>query len=336
MTIAVESAEGVELLLDVGLHRRVVGSREVEIAASDGRWSRRRVLLLRHSPSPAELRRALITMSSDADGLYFVVGRAGRALVDAAWRDPRIAYGAVHDGVVSFRGELYRADANQTTAPPTSGRTSWVRLAVLRQFALAPAGPRSQSAIARLVGASHVAVGKQVTRLGRLVDRTAAGWRATDRAGCWDLFMAEYPGPRGLTSYWAATDEAAAQLTRLEQVMPDRAGASLTISGDFAADFYAPWRRPTRIVGYVTRQPPLERFGFASVRGSESTVELRVAQDPTILHMARTWPALADGAQRRLADPLIAAWDLSRTPGSDVEAALQRLRDHALRESLWQ
>lgn len=334
--MVVESAEGVELLLDVGLDRRVVGSRDVEIAAGDGHWSRRRVLLLRHSPSPTELQRALITTATGDDGLYFVVGRAGTTLVDAARRDPRIAYGAVDDGVVSFLGELYRAEMERAHTRSTPGRTSWVRLAVLRLFALAPAVPLSQSAIARRIGASHVAVGKQITRLDELVDRTGAGWRATDRAGCWDRFMAEYPGPRGLRSYWAATDEVAGQLARIEHVLPDQSNASLTISGDFAADFYAPWRRPTRIVGYVTWQPPLEHHGFASVRGSEATVELRIAQDPTILHMACAWPTTAGGAERRLVDPLIAAWDLSRTPGSDVEAAVQRLRDQALREPLWQ
>jgi hypothetical protein len=48
----VESGDSIELLLDVGLDRRITGSAEVEISTGDGSWSRRQVLLLRHSPSP--------------------------------------------------------------------------------------------------------------------------------------------------------------------------------------------------------------------------------------------------------------------------------------------
>jgi hypothetical protein len=57
--MVVDSAAGVELLLDVGLHRKITGSAEVEISLDGGKWSRRQVLLARHSPSPAELDRAL-------------------------------------------------------------------------------------------------------------------------------------------------------------------------------------------------------------------------------------------------------------------------------------
>ena len=42
-----ETIDGIELLLDAGLDRRVLGSSDVEISAGDGRSSRRHVLLLR-------------------------------------------------------------------------------------------------------------------------------------------------------------------------------------------------------------------------------------------------------------------------------------------------
>ncbi|WP_426510031.1 hypothetical protein ACPPVO_04580 [Dactylosporangium sp. McL0621] len=330
-----ESGDGVELLLDAGLDRRVTGSAEVEIGTGDGRWSRRQVMLLRHSPSPQEIDRAVAALRPHVDGLLFVVARAGRALHRAAERDHRVAYAAVDDAVVHFRGEAHRAGEPRPAATAHPGRTSWTRPAMLRLFALSPVEPLSQSEIARRLGVSHVAVGKQLPMPGELVARTPAGWQAVDRAGCWDRFMADYPGPRGLTTYWAATGDLPDQLERIERVAHDRGEARPAVSGDLAADLYAPWRRPNRAVAYVVDQPPLEEHGFATVRPADATVELCTPRDPTILAMSRERPAARDGAPRRYTDPLIAAWDLRRSPGGDVEPALEQLRAHALRERLW-
>ncbi len=333
--MVVESADGVELLLDVGLDRRVTGSTEVEISAGDGQWSRRQVLVLRHSPSPAELDRALAALKENRhDGVLFVVARAGAALVEAASRDPRVSYAALQDGVVFFLGELHHTEGERSGALPQPGRTSWARLGTLRLFALSADGPMTQSEIARRIGVSHVAVGKQLPLLQPLLERTTDGWTTVDRGGCWNRFTTEYPGPRGLATFWTATGELLDQLERLERAAATSAGAVLALSGDVAADFYAPWRRPSRITAYVAEQPPLEQHGFAAVRAADATLELRVARDPTILPMSRTRSA-AGSEGRRYADPLIAAWDLARTPGGDVAPAVERLRDRALREPLW-
>ena len=330
-----ESSDGIELLLDVGLDRRVTGSAEVEIGGTDGRWSRRQVLLLRHSPSPREIDRAVSGLRPHVDGLLFVVARAGRALGGAAQQDHRIAYAAVDDAVVCFEGKLYRADIDQVTAPRHPGRTSWARLAMLRLFALSQVEPLSQSEIARRLGVSHVAIGKQLPLPHDLVERQPTGWQVVDRAGCWDRFMAEYPGSRGLTTYWATTGDLAAQLDRIERVSRDRGDASPAVSGDFAADFFAPWRRPSRVIAYVTDQPPLEEHGFAIVRAADATCQLHTSSDPTVLPMSREWPSTRDRTSRRYVDPLIAAWDLSRASGGDVDSAVEQLRARALREPLW-
>jgi hypothetical protein len=321
----VESGDGIELLLDAGLDRRVTGSAEVEINDGDGRWSRHQVLLLRHSPSPHEIERAVASLRPHVEGLLFVVARAGRALDRAAGRDHRIAYAAVDDAVVSFHGKLHRADGEQHAVSALVGRVSWVRLAMLRLFALSPVEPTSQSEIARRLAVSHVAVGKQLPLPDDLIERTANGWQAVDRAGCWDRFMAEYPGPRGLTTYWTTSGDLAEQLNRVERVADAPA-----VSGDFAADFYAPWRRPSHIVAYVSRQPPLEDHGFAPVRSADATVELRTPRDPTVLSMSRDW-----SSTRRYTDPLIAAWDMRRSSGGDVGSAIEELRARTLREPLW-
>jgi hypothetical protein len=182
---------------------------------------------------------------------------------------------------------------------------------------------------------SHVAIGKQLPLPEVLVERTPPGWQVVDRAACWSQFMADYPGPRGLSTYWAATGDLAVQLGRIERVAHERGDITPAVSGDFAADFYAPWRRPSRAVAYVTNQPPLEEYGFATVRSSDATVELRTPRDPTILTMSREWPLTGDRATRRYTDPLITAWDLRRSPGGDVDAAIDQLRARALQEPLW-
>ena len=92
---------------------------------------------------------------------------------------------------------------------------------------------------------------------------------------------------------------------------------------------------PSQVVAYVTDQPALEEHGFATVRSADATVELRTPGDPTVLTMSREWPATRDGSSRRYTDPLIAAWDLRRSPGGDVDEAVEQLRARVLRESLW-
>ena len=44
-----------------------------------------------------------------------------------------------------------------------------------------PIGPLTQSMIARMLGVSHVSVGKQLPLPGGLVERVPGGWRAVDR-----------------------------------------------------------------------------------------------------------------------------------------------------------
>src|SRR5260370_27179811 len=190
--MVVESAAGIELLLDVGLARRITGSAEVELSAGDQRWSRRQVLLLRHSPSPAELDRALASVAkSHYDGLLFVVGTGGSTLTDVAERDPRIAYAGVDQGIVSFLGRTYRAGKGNSGTVARRARVSWTRLAVLRLFALRPQDPLTQSAIANRIGVVPCC-GRQTASCSRRTDRTdAGGWPAPALAACWDAISAD-------------------------------------------------------------------------------------------------------------------------------------------------
>ena len=333
--MVLDSAAGVELLLDVGLDRRITGSTEVEISAGEHRWSRRRVLLSRHSPGPVELDRAVASaVRSHYDGVYYVVSKAGSTLTETARRDPRVAYAATEQGIVSFLGTTYQVEDHGADGAVPPARVSWTRMAILRLFALRLQDPLRQTAIASRIGVSHVAVGKQLPALQGLIERTPAGWHAPDRAACWDQFLDGYPGPRGLASYFAAPGDLAGQFARVERILGAQPGQQMIISGDFAADFYAPWRRPTRAIAYVSTQAALDQHGFAVVPAAEATIEIRLPRDTTIQAMsARTLGT--DGEQRCYTDPLIAAWDLSRSRGGDVATAMAELRDRVMREDLW-
>ncbi|WP_187266219.1 hypothetical protein, partial [Escherichia coli] len=161
------------------------------------------------------------------------------------------------------------------------------------------------------------------------------GWSTGDAGACWDAFIAAYPGPQGLSTFWTATGTVADQLNRIESsgwASHDTANM-LALSGDQAADFYAPWRRPTRITGYVSRMPDMTSPGFAEVRQDEATVELRMPKDRTGVPMSRVRGRR--GERTRFVDPVLAAWDLNRTAGGDVEAAVRHLRDQTLAMELW-
>ena len=133
-------------------------------------------------------------------------------------------------------------------------------------------------------------------------------------------------------SYWLAIDDPTSQLARARHAAQKD---TPLVSGDLAADYYAPRRRPSRGVLYVSSMRSLEESGFAEVRANEASLEIRVAADPTIVPMAHYWDTsgthLPDGTNNDLVDPLLAAWDMSRTPGSDVVEALDKLRDRTLR-----
>lgn len=206
-------------------------------------------------------------------------------------------------------------------------------MAALRVFALT-SSTLTQSAIARLVGLSHVAVRKQLPKLEGLAERTDGGWCAADRAACWDAFIADYSGPGGLASYWTALGDGPALFERMRDQV-DADGDEIAFSGDFGADFYAAWRRPARVVGYAVIPPDLRAAGFAEVGAGAAAVELRTPADPTVLALARAVHDLRPTGSILYVDPVLIAWDLLRTGGSDADEAVEHLRARVLGGDLW-
>lgn len=331
MATSIDPTQGVELLLDIGLRRRIVDANSIEIAAKNGKWSPRQVMPLRHSPTPSEIKRDL-DKTDPPNGLFYVVHRAGSALTEAAASDPRIAYAAIEDGTVSFLGEIHSSTEPVLARNTSHRRAPWARYGVIRILALS-SNPLTQVEIARRTGVTQAAVSQTMKHLVDQVERTPEGWKAVDRGALWDYFIQTYPGPGGLVTYWLAIDDPTSQLARARHAAHKD---TLLVSGDLAADHYAPWRRPSRVVLYVSSMRSLEESGFAEVRANEASLEIRVAADPTIVPMAHYWDTSgiypADGTNNDRVDPLLTAWDMSKTPGSDVAEAVDKLRDRALRQ----
>lgn len=180
--------------------------------------------------------------------------------------------------------------------------------------------PRPQRQLAAESGVTQAAVSQELHRMSSSVRRTAGGWHSTDRWALWRSFLAEYPGPRGIVVHWYSVQPVIAQSGAAAGVV---SGALL--SGDAAADVIAPWRIPRRAVVYGTAGADLSRLSFAESSATEATLDLVVPADPTIIATARAWDP--GGA---VVDPLIAAWDVLRSGGSDAAEAAARLEVVAL------
>ena len=202
------------------------------------------------------------------------------------------------------------------------GPTSWALFTVARRLLAGP--PSTQEDLARRCGVSQPRVSRLLARLHAdgLVVRTPHGWAPVDWDALADWWLARYPGPGGVTSYWTSLDpptvQAAETLLALNATDPDNA----VLSGDVAADSLAPWRRPVSSVLYVRTGRPLP--GLVPVgTPDEATVTVCAPADPG-LWLPSPWQARG----HHLADPLQVLYDLS--PGTDRAEAATQLR-HALR-----
>ena len=131
-------------------------------------------------------------------------------------------------------------------------------------------------------------------------------------------YLAAYPGPGGAVTYWHGLAPVIAQATTAVEFCT-RQGISVLVSGDPAADVYAPWRLPTRAMLYTDRFVDLSAAGFSAATEAEHTLAVQVPADPTLWRTAEiSEPAL-------LADPLITAADVLRAGGPDAAEAAKHV-----------
>jgi hypothetical protein len=155
-------------------------------------------------------------------------------------------------------------------------------------------------------------------------------WTVVD----WDRllrhWMAGYPGPGGVTTYWYGLGPPARQVAAALSVLGG-AGTDhrLLVSGDVAADLIAPWARPAHAILYTEAGADLSAAGLTPAPAAESTLALTVPEETGLWRFADHWWQVVrrDPAPGGLplADPLQVLHDVRRSPSVDADQAIEVL-----------
>ncbi|MFD9666728.1 hypothetical protein ACFWAY_34820 [Rhodococcus sp. NPDC059968] len=251
---------------------------------------------------------------------------------------------AVEEGCVVILGTEY-ADPASTEAGSEDralrrGRRPWTRWAVERLLMLAEQ-PLTQVELAAGLQATQQSV-SHVLRGHRFAARTDRGWVIGQRAEALDGLLAEYPGPGGVSTYWYGLDPAVRQAEAATTWCAER-GVGCVLTGDVAADVYAPWRLPAVAGLYSSELLDFTVAGFTPTTDAEYTLVVTVPQDPTVWHTAaavaqqqaaRVDPAAVDAVPPVRVDPIIALHDVLASPGPDAAEAGEHLR-RAILDGTW-
>jgi len=309
----------VALLRRAGI-RLSSGSLDVwDLTLPDGREVSARVRVSRRPPTPTILAR-LLAQPDPARRVLVVTPRATAHLRTLA-TDGVVDVIAVDEDLLVLAGVHYDVTAASSPtaapAPGARGRKPWVRWALARALLLSDT-TQTQHRLAETLGVSQQAVSLALKQL-QAVRRTEHGWLAASPEALLAEYLAGYPGPGGAVTYWYGLDPVITQATTAVEFCA-RQHVSVLVSGDAAADVYAPWRLPTRSMLYTERFVDLSIGGFSPATEAEHTLAVQIPADPTLWRTAEiSEPAL-------LADPLITAGDVLRTGGPDAAEAA----DHVL------
>jgi hypothetical protein len=156
-----------------------------------------------------------------------------------------------------------------------------------------------------------------------LVDRESDGWSLTNWDRALKVWLATYPGPRGVLTYWSGlSDVWSSTLTALDG-LPD----SAVVSGDAAVDLIAPWRQPRVATIYAPSMGDLTSTGLVQVPApTDGTVAVCVPEDRTVWP---TEPFIRTFRDRpiNVADPIQVLSDVTHTRDEDASQAAERLID---------
>ncbi|AOD24927.1 hypothetical protein IM25_23975 (plasmid) [Rhodococcus sp. p52] len=301
--------------------RLVAGSlHEWDLALPDGRELATRVRVQRRPPTPQALAGMLADSSSSRRLLVGV--RRATAHLRARAATGEIDLIAVDENLLVLGGTRYLvAGADATPTAPVRkvrGRKPWVRWAVERLLLLSGTA-YTQQRLADVLGVSQQAVSLALKQI-RHVRRIDDGWIADPYQGLLEDYLADYPGPGGAHTYWYGLDPVIEQALTAARTCLDT-GTDVLISGDAAADAYAPWRLPARAAIYVPEFVDFTPAGFSPSTEDEHTLVVRVPADPTI------WRTAAVAGHSPLADPLITVHDVLRSTGADKDEAAAKLLD---------
>lgn len=312
--------DAVELLRRADIRITSGSLHELDLILPDGRNVSTTVRVRRRPPTPHTLA-ALLSTPTPHRRLLIVTPRTTLTLRTLA-DNGEVDVIAPDEDLLVLGGIRYPAapDAPPPPAPakqPARGRKPWIRWAVERLLLLTD-HPMPQRELAAALDVTQQAVSLALRQC-RHAHRTQTGWVTDSREALLEDYLADYPGPGGATTYWYGADPVLTQAATAVEYCTDR-GVPVLLSGDAAADVYAPWRLPAQAVLYVPEFVDLTTAGFGPATDEAHTLAVTVPADPTLWRTA----AVA-GEPALLADPLIAVHDVLHSSGADAHEAAEHL-----------
>lgn len=168
------------------------------------------------------------------------------------------------------------------------GRRPWATIAIAMY--LLDGDVSTQGDLARRAAVSQARTSQVLRALGRWVQRTDSGWSVTDVDGL-TRWLADQPPPGRTATTWLALEGPAPIATRVARWLTEQ-HVRYALSGEVAADLFAPWAQPTRALMYVDQALDLTPLGLTPAPPDAATLELVVPDDPYVLRDAR--PLSAD------------------------------------------
>jgi hypothetical protein len=320
--------EHLDLLSQAGYTVMPLGPRLVRIEHGEHATTAR-LVPLQKPPTPATIGREIDRARSlGADAPLFLIPRANDTVRRAALKGDLAAVGAA-DRVVIINGELVDLSDKSPEPDKTMRRRPWGRLAVARLLVRTGGILSSQITTSTAAGITQPAVSKAYTTLrgeGLLPTDGARKLRPSQLTSLIDYAIHSYPGPGGISTYWYSASSPILTADLKAALTETRA----LISGDLAADEFAPWKQPRTLTIYAPAGIDLASHGLAESNPDAANVILRVPEDATIWRTAQEW---TDTEPTHFTDPIITAWELSQSSDVDADQAVDRIKRRLLDES---
>lgn len=194
-----------------------------------------------------------------------------------------------------------------------TAKPAWGRWGLMRALYISTT-PRTQSELAYYVGISQAAVSLTLRDLAQ-VGHDERGWHATNKEQMLRAWRDTYSGPGGTSTYWYGLASVSQQAADAALVASELQVKHL-VTGDTAADEYAPWRLPVTAHLYVDEIVDFSVVNLTPADPADATLVATVPDDPTIWHTAHLL-----SSSPTTADPLIVFWDVLNSAGPDAQDA---------------
>jgi|SRR5579859_469289 len=282
-----------------------------------------------HAPYPSEVSRlnSLGKQLADVGTPLFYAPRVsegqGRALRLAGWS------WADESGnlEISAPGLRLRQRVPQRSDSHRVGRRVLPRgsagLAIVRYLIYGSSPEVRVGEVARSLKVTQPLVSQLFTRLegAGLAERRPRSW-SVNREALLDAFLRDYEGPRGRRLRLYTLDPPRVVAARLAAA----AARHILVSGDLGADLITPWRVPTHLVAYLSREVPRNRLGLVEAEErSDANVLLCYPADESVFRVPPIQARLID-VPIQVVHPTQVLWDLEQLGGEDRLEGSDRIR----------